>query len=77
MHIWRRLNPPGKIKRLIRINKMPVKKSTNTIVTSEVVDFNMIMSSFINNQQKLASSLADARIRIIELEAQIANLIKA
>jgi hypothetical protein len=56
---------------------MPVKKSTNTIVTSEVVDFNMIMSSFIKNQQKLASSLADARIRIIELEAQIANLIKA
>ena len=77
MHIWRRLNPPGKIKRFIRINKMQVKKSTNTIVKSEVVDFNMIMSSFIKNQQKLASSLADARIRIIELEAQIANLIKA
>jgi len=77
MHIWRRLNPPGKINRFIRINKMQVKKSTNTIVKSEVVDFNMIMSSFIKNQQKLASSLADARIRIIELEAQIANLIKA
>lgn len=56
---------------------MPVKKPTNTIVNREVVDFNMILSSVIKHQQKLAAHLAQARHRIIELEAQIANLTKA
>lgn len=56
---------------------MPVKKSANTIVNKEVVDFNMILSSVIKHQQKLAANLSQARHRIIELEAQIANMTKA
>ena len=57
---------------------MPAKKLSNTIVAKpEVVDFNLIMSSFIKNQQKLASDLNNARRRIIELEALNAKLTQA
>jgi hypothetical protein len=55
---------------------MPVKKTTNanTIVQPEVVDFNLIISSIIKNHQKLARDLTHARLRIVELEAQLSSL---
>ena len=56
---------------------MPIKKATNAIVNSEVVDFNMILSAIIKTQKKLALDLKNARHRIIELEAQIAQLTQA